>query len=1382
MAKPRRRVFRRMLNLEQFEGRIAPAVFTVTNLNSFGPGSLRQAVLDSNNSVGADTIDFQASLTGMLNINAGLSSPNGIHIDGDGLLIRGPGADKLTITAGGLSRLFDTKFSPAGTSITLRDLTLTGGYAKFLNAASVDQNGQGGAVFVEDEAFTLDRCVVTGNTADKSGGGLALGFEATLGTTGGTINVFASTISNNFALEGNGGGIAVTGELTGGREQSLIIRESTISGNTGNWTPFDGSQHVGGGIAFLGKIRGVYGFAIRNSTITNNLAKNGVFGGGIGTLDLNGTLILNNVTISHNQSTAVNTAGIRIDSSGSTNFAQVSLFSSVIANNTNANGNNSNLNDVSCMFTTLWNGDNNLIGVVGSGNSLFTGKNNQLGTQASPLDAKLGPLQANGGRVQTRMPLLGSPLIANGLTNNEPFDTRGIGYPRILDGAPDIGAIEFADWIVRSSADKGAGSLRQLITDAEAFTGPNTITFDPAVFNVARNIPWSGEMNLNEPLTVTGPSGSNVTLTSIGGFRHFNLGSANTGDPFAFSGITFKSGSTTGNGGSILVGDQNLSLVDCRFENNTAAAGAAVWIGKGQLSVQRCTFAKNNASVSGGAIAAESCQKLEVFDSTFSDNIANGSGNTQGGGAIVISGSVPSSVVRSSTFATNRTNGQGGALFVTSFTGTLTVQNSTIAYNSASGTFGGGGVSRVAGLAGDIALTSCIVSSNVHTAGANEDTYSALGVYATNSAVGVPGVGGLIADATSNALVGQNFKLGALANNGGTTQTILPAFDSPVRDNGSNPAGLTLDQRGQPRISSARADIGAVELPPDFVVRNTADSGAGSLRQQIIDANTVVGSNTVTFDSAFFASPRTITLAGTPMTISENVTIAGPGASLATIDAAGLSRALTISGGLNVTISDLTLTGGRDSGGAIIRSGNGTLTLNSMAITGNTVVPGAGSPISVIGGSVVVNDSTLTGNSGAFGGTIGVYPAGSLVLNRTTVSGNTAQFRGGGIYVMGTVSIANSTISGNQTVDKSVGEGGGLCLNLTGSAAIRNSTISSNIAAGYGGGVAFIFGAGVLAVDNSTVANNSGKNGGGFGRASGNSTLAGQSSIISSNSSSFGAPDISIGGTVTLADCLLGSSSGIGTLNALGTTSSLIGLPAKLGPLASNGGATLTHALLPGSPAINNGNNSGALVTDQRGGNFARVVGAKTDIGAFESELAPSVASVVINGGTSQRSRVTQIEVNFDQVVTFAGTPAGAFQLTRQLGGTTVGLSAVVANTTTTKVTLTFLAGSAVESKSLADGRYTLVIDNTKVSAGGKALDGNTDGNTGGNYTLVGQPPNGLFRLFGDTDGNGTVDSADFLAFRLAFLSTSPAFDFDGNGSVDSGDFLQFRLRFLQSV
>jgi len=173
----------------------------------------------------------------------------------------------------------------------------------------------------------------------------------------------------------------------------------------------------------------------------------------------------------------------------------------------------------------------------------------------------------------------------------------------------------------------------------------------------------------------------------------------------------------------------------------------------------------------------------------------------------------------------------------------------------------------------------------------------------------------------------------------------------------------------------------------------------------------------------------------------------------------------------------------------------------------------------------------------------------------------------------------------------------------------------------------------------------------------------------------------------------------------------------------------------------------------------------------------PTISSATINSGAFQRSRVTSAKISFDQPVSLPPNPAAAFELRRQSDNAAVALTATPLGNS---VTLTF-TGGPVDGASLADGRYTLKILASQVNNGN--FDGNGDGTPGDDFVLVGTPANGLFRLFGDFDGDGDVDAQDFGAFRSAFGGTTNlAFDFDGDGDVDASDFGQFRTRFGNSI
>src|SRR6185503_645674 len=107
--------------------------------------------------------------------------------------------------------------------------------------------------------------------------------------------------------------------------------------------------------------------------------------------------------------------------------------------------------------------------------------------------------------------------------------------------------------------------------------------------------------------------------------------------------------------------------------------------------------------------------------------------------------------------------------------------------------------------------------------------------------------------------------------------------------------------------------------------------------------------------------------------------------------------------------------------------------------------------------------------------------------------------------------------------------------------------------------------------------------------------------IVAGNTRSANSSSSDIGGIVDSSSSfnIIGNGGSGGLTN--GVNGNQVGVDARVGPLANNGGPTRTHALLPGSPAIDAGSNANAasLTTDQRG--FARIVNTTVDIGAFES-------------------------------------------------------------------------------------------------------------------------------------------------------------------------------------
>lgn len=181
----------------------------------------------------------------------------------------------------------------------------------------------------------------------------------------------------------------------------------------------------------------------------------------------------------------------------------------------------------------------------------------------------------------------------------------------------------------------------------------------------------------------------------------------------------------------------------------------------------------------------------------------------------------------------------------------------------------------------------------------------------------------------------------------------------------------------------------------------------------------------------------------------------------------------------------------------------------------------------------------------------------------------------------------------------------------------------------------------------------------------------------------------------------------------------------------------------------------------------------------------PSVESVEINGGEAQRSSLDSVRVTLDRVVDIDTLGDGPFQLTHVDSGDAITTIAAIDHSSgKTVIDLTFdSAGDHVTGTgSLENGEYRLTLDSSRMTHLGMALDGNGDGLSGGAFEL--DALDGLYRKFGDSDGNGSVALNDFGVFRGAFGRTDgeagyyPWLDSDGNGIIGLADFGAFRATF----
>ena len=434
-----------------------------------------------------------------------------------------------------------------------------------------------------------------------------------------------------------------------------------------------------------------------------------------------------------------------------------------------------------------------------------------------------------------------------------------------------------------------------------------------------------------------------------------------------------------------------------------------------------------------------------------------------------------------------------------------------------------------------------------------------------------------------------------------------------------------------PRQRSAAAG----DCSPTIVVTGAADSGAGTLRQALLD---ICPQGLITFD---FPAPTTILLTSAPLVVNVSVTIDAAGAPGVTLSGGNSRRVLGVSSGVVVGLRGLTIRDGLAGyGGGILNAGiltleavtltqnyashnsptntrgggiynqGGRLMLHNSHISGNVAVKTTDDPPDEYGGhgggiyndngTVTLFASEIAGNIAESGVGGGIYnDSGIVSIVRGSIDGNQAEYEGGGVYNVGNLRIASSTVAHNIGLIY----GGGVS-QTAGSIIVANSTFSGNkgnVGASGDYGAGLYLHAGAANLNNVTFTHNEGVSGGG-GIFNENGALTMRNSIVAGNSASVG------------ADCY-----GSFTNNGYNLTGQNTGCPAPgetdimvpvnvvfttvlSDTLADNGGPTRTHALRPYSPAVNAGNSATCAAADQRGVSRPQSYGC--DMGATETESA----------------------------------------------------------------------------------------------------------------------------------------------------------------------------------
>jgi len=364
----------------------------------------------------------------------------------------------------------------------------------------------------------------------------------------------------------------------------------------------------------------------------------------------------------------------------------------------------------------------------------------------------------------------------------------------------------FATYTVTTTTDGGAGSLRQAIIDANANSGTDTITFVGSgtymltIAGTGENAAATGDLDITDDLIIIGNGTGNTIIDGGGLDRVFDIFPGATA---TISDLTIQNGGNVTQGGGIQAtgggGGAQLTLTNVVLQNNSASNFGGGIYNDGVLTLTDVTIS-GNTSAGGDGGGLNNAQDATLMGVTISGNSADE------GGGIWNDTTSNSLSLTNVTISGNTATSNGGGLYSEK---SVDLTNVTVAANSATV---GGGIFTFGGQ-GDAVLKNTILANNT---GNNANrTLTSLG-----NNIDSDGTAGL-----GDPLDGVDPMLGALADNGGPTQTHALLLGSPAINAGTASGAPTTDQRGIGR--DATPDIGAFEYEStplvstnEFVVNN----------------------------------------------------------------------------------------------------------------------------------------------------------------------------------------------------------------------------------------------------------------------------------------------------------------------------------------------------------------------------------------------------------------------------------------------------------------------------------------------------------------------------------------------------------------------------------
>lgn len=625
------------------------------------PGSqctLRAAVMEANAKPGPDRIEF-APVPGPVLVGldrAGLGGASigdldvteQLAIDG-----AGPPAQRYLIDAEFPDRILDVNLPP-GQSFVLRNLSLRDG----------DTTGFGGALRSTAALTEIENVSFASNEGDDGGGAVA--------AFGGMLVVRHSHFSSNNATE-RGGALLSQATITRIEDSSFTVNGSSDA--------FDGAaiQLEAGASALL---RGV--------TLSGN--DGGITATGIDTIDLRASTIVGNDTF-----------GLRVIDDPAPGSTTARVRATILADNPSNN----------CQFIGSFFGNemsHNLL-------DLPNGSCAPAGSNAIVAEPQLAPVlhRPNGRLAMVRLPLTGSPVIdavpgdagealcsgTDARGGNRPIDSDGDGAAECEIGAVELSAAEagprqfvvnFAsdftdhapgDGVCRDFEGSSRCTLRAAVMEANALPGADRILL-PGSGTYTLSIPAGpdpdpaahGDLDISDELRITGTLGQPAgrpTIVANHGSRHFRITSVAA--PVILEGLRLTGSDLVGPGGALRIGSSAaVSLRQLVIANNTVnGPGGAIEIAGSTVLIEDSDLHGNTASGAGAGILADA-SFVELRRSSVRGNVGSGGGAD----AIRIAGNSVF-LLDNSTVSGN----QGHGLRVVD--GSLTVRNSTIAFNSTVG-------------------------------------------------------------------------------------------------------------------------------------------------------------------------------------------------------------------------------------------------------------------------------------------------------------------------------------------------------------------------------------------------------------------------------------------------------------------------------------------------------------------------------------------------------------------------------------------------------------------------------------------------------------------------------------------------------------------------